>query len=126
MNHLQEADINIISSYSKIEGKVTFDRTTRVHGTIIGDIDTKPGSKLILMETSIVEGNIHADSITIEGFVRGNVQAQNEIVIAPNGRVFGNVHAPTVQIEAGAVFEGKCFMEDERRPSASNAQLAPA
>ena len=125
MNDVQESEINIISTYTKIEGKVTFDRVTRVHGTIFGDIDTKPGSELILMETSVVEGNINAEAVTVEGFVKGNIRAQTEIVIAPNGRVFGNVRAPSVKIAAGSVFEGKCFMEEERRPSPS-PQVSPA
>ena len=125
MNELRESEINIISTHSKIEGKVTFDRITRIHGTIIGDIEMKSGSHLVLMETSVVEGNISADHVSVEGFVKGNIRARTEVILAPNARVFGNVRAPSVRIAAGSLFDGKCMMEEERRPTAGS-QVAPA
>jgi cytoskeletal protein CcmA (bactofilin family) len=72
----------------------------------------------------VVEGNITADSVTIEGYVKGNVRALTEVMLAPNGRVFGNVRSPSVKIAAGSLFDGKCIMEEERRPGSS--QAAPA
>ena len=125
MKSILESEISVVSTHSRVEGKVVFDRLARIHGTIKGDIEGQGGSEIFLMETSVIEGNIVGDSLTVEGYVKGNIRARTQVVVAQNGRVFGDIRAPIVKIASGAIFEGRCLMEDERRPSPSQ-QLSPA
>ncbi len=112
MTQVQETRINIISEGTQIEGEVTFDHSIRIHGTLKGNVKAKEGSSLILGESAVVEGDIQADTIFINGYVKGNIQALTKIQISGTGRVIGNVCAPTVNIEFGAFFEGRCQMEE--------------
>jgi cytoskeletal protein CcmA (bactofilin family) len=105
---LNETSINIIAEGTRLEGKIDFDHITRVHGNLVGEVRSAPGSTLILSETSLVEGNIHADTLMIDGFVQGDVYARTRVLISRTGRVVGNVKTKSLKLEFGAYFEGKC------------------
>jgi cytoskeletal protein CcmA (bactofilin family) len=107
-----ETSINLVSEGTHIEGKIVFDQISRVHGTLAGNVLAKPGSTLILAETAVVEGNIQADTLMIDGFVRGDIVASTRVVISGSGRVIGNIRTPSLLIDFGAHFEGQCKMPE--------------
>jgi cytoskeletal protein CcmA (bactofilin family) len=122
--NVRESAINIIAEGTRIEGKITLDQVARIHGTLIGDVVAVPGSTLILSETALIEGNVQADTLMIDGFVRGDITASTKVRISGTGRVIGNIRTPSVTIDFGAFFEGRCSME-ERGPVTLNPSLTP-
>lgn len=111
MNEIFESAITIVSEGTQLEGKMTFDHISRVHGQLRGEVRAKDGSILILCETSVVEGNIFADSLMIDGFVRGDIEAKTRVMISGTGRVIGKIKTRSLTVEFGAYFEGQCMME---------------
>jgi cytoskeletal protein CcmA (bactofilin family) len=111
MSEIQETTINIVGEGTRIEGEVLFDRITRVHGVLVGKVRAKEGSTLIIGETAVVEGDVDADTLVIDGYVQGDVSARKRVVISRTGRVIGDIHSPSVRVEFGAYFEGRCAME---------------
>ena len=111
---LHESALNLFSEGSRIEGKVIFDQVTRFYGTLTGEARAKDGSTLILCETSFIEGNIHADILIVDGYVRGNILAKTRVVVSGSGRVIGNIQTPSLKLESGCYFEGKCNMESQQ------------
>jgi cytoskeletal protein CcmA (bactofilin family) len=126
MSDIRESAINVVSEGTRIEGTVVFDRVSRVHGTLKGEVKANPGSTLILAETAVVEGGINADVLLIDGFVRGDVRARTKVVISGTGRVVGNIRTPSLTIEFGAYFEGRSLMENEPRSRSTDAAPATA
>nr|MBA3500914.1 polymer-forming cytoskeletal protein [Deltaproteobacteria bacterium] len=61
----------------------------------------------------------------IQGTVIGNIKAKRSIEIHAPGRVKGDLHTPSLQIDKGVVFEGRSFMEGATKPVAQ-AQPKPA
>ena len=112
MNEISETAVNVISERTVVRGDVSFGHVTRFHGTIRGNVEAVPGSLLVLGEPSVVEGNVRADTLIVDGFVRGDVQARTRVVVTGTGRVLGNISAPVVKIEFGAFFQGSCRMEE--------------
>ncbi len=110
---LQETNITIISEGTEMKGEVTFNQITRVHGVLIGKVKAQPGSTLILCETSVVEGDLDADFLIIDGYVRGTIEVKTKVVISRTGRVIGTIKTPSLEIEFGAYFEGQCRMGTE-------------
>ncbi|HTL11573.1 MAG TPA: polymer-forming cytoskeletal protein, partial [Bdellovibrionota bacterium] len=108
---VRETDINIVSEGTTIEGSVTFDKVARVFGVLKGDVKTRAGSLLVLGETGVIEGNVHADSLMIDGFVKGDIVADTRVTVSRTGRVSGNIRTPSLVVEFGAYVEGKCSME---------------
>ena len=111
---LDETTINLVATDTRIEGTVTVEAVSRVNGVLIGKVVAKDGSTLILSETSVVEGEILADTLFIDGYVQGKIHAKTRVVISRTGRVIGEVNTPSLVIEAGAFLEGKCKMEKKK------------
>ncbi len=110
MTTLQETRINIVAEGTRIEGQVVFDQISRIYGVLVGEVRAKAGSTLILSESSVVEGNIEADTLIIEGFVQGDVSAITKVIVSRTGRIVGNIKTASLSLEFGAYFEGRCTM----------------
>jgi cytoskeletal protein CcmA (bactofilin family) len=131
MKNLHETSVNIVSEGTRIEGKVVFDQVSRFHGTLIGEAHAREGSTLILSESSVVEGDVFADTLMIDGFVQGNIRARTRVIVSGTGRVVGNIQTPSLKLEFGSYFEGRCNMEEQQQdgPAPSGGlrpQEAPA
>ncbi|MBY0471293.1 polymer-forming cytoskeletal protein [bacterium] len=108
---ISESTINVIAEGSRLEGKIWLKHISRVHGTLVGDVHAVAGSVLVLKETSVVEGNIHADTLYVDGYVKGDIRAGTKVVVSGSGRVIGKIQCPSITIDFGAFFEGQCIME---------------
>ncbi len=91
------------------EGKLTFDGTVRIDGRFKGEVFSD--DVLVIGEGAQVEAEIEVGEIIIQGSVVGNITAKRSIEIHAPGRVKGDLHTPTLQIDKGVMFEGRCFME---------------
>ena len=109
---MKETAINVIAEGTRVEGKIVFTHISRVHGVLVGNVLAQDGSTLILGETSVVEGNILADTLLIDGYVHGDVAAKSKVTISRTGRVIGNIQTRSLELEFGAYFEGKCSMNE--------------
>jgi cytoskeletal protein CcmA (bactofilin family) len=101
------------------EGKLTFEGTVRIDGRFRGEVFTD--DVLVIGEGAIVEAEIDVGEVIIQGTVVGNIKAKRSIEIHAPGRVKGDIHTPSLQIDKGVVFEGRSFMEGATKP-----QPAPA
>ena len=102
---------------AQFEGKLTFDGTVRIDGRFKGEVFSD--DTLVIGEGAVVEAEIDIGEVIIQGTVVGNIKAKRSIEIHAPGRVKGDLHTPTLQIDKGVVFEGRSFME------AANGGLKP-
>src|SRR3954468_14463700 len=91
------------------EGKLTFDGTVRIDGRFKGEVFSD--DVLVIGEGAHVEAELDIGEVIIQGTVVGNIKAKRSIEIHAPGRVKGDVHTPSLQIDKGVVFEGRSFME---------------
>ena len=96
---------------SKITGKVSFEGPARIDGEVDGEISAK--DSLVISETAVVTAQIRAASVSVAGKVSGDIVATQRIEIRPNAKVSGNLTAPILVVQEGAVFEGHCSMQPE-------------
>ena len=103
------------------EGKLTFEGTVRIDGRFKGEVFTD--DTLVIGEGAHVEAQIDVGEVIIQGTVVGNVTAKRSIEIHAPGRVKGDLHTPTLQIDKGVIFEGRSFMEaaTSNRPATPGA-----
>ena len=120
---LHETAVNLVSEGTVIRWKIVFDHVTRVHGTLEGDVHAKPGSLLVLGETGVVQGGIRADRLIIDGFVRGDIEAETQVKISRTGRVLGDILCPSLEVEFGGHFDGKCRMEKAQSVAVSKPAI---
>ncbi len=91
------------------EGKLSFTGAVRVDGRFKGEINTK--GTLIVGELAVIESDVYASHIIVNGEIRGNVTAEKRLEIHASGRVSGNIQTPVLVIDEGVVFNGNCSME---------------
>jgi len=108
LHPVHETRSNLISEGSNFEGKLNLDVITRFHGKLKGDLIGKPDCKIILGESSYIEGSIRADVLFVSGYVKGSIKAESRVVLTSSARVFGDIQTPAIAIEAGAIYEGEC------------------
>jgi cytoskeletal protein CcmA (bactofilin family) len=109
---------------SEFEGKLTFEGTVRIDGTLKGEVFSD--DVLVVGEGARLEAEVDIGEIIIQGTVVGNIRAKRSVEILAPGRVKGDITTPMLQIDKGVIFEGRSFMEgitDKSRavPSASAA-----
>jgi len=98
-----------IDKDTEITGDIKFKDSFRIDGIFKGKILS--GGSLIVGETGDLEADVEADSISINGRVKGSLNARDRIEIFSQGRVTGKIVAPKLIIEEGAFFQGSCQME---------------
>lgn len=73
---------------------------------INGEINSAGSVKI--GQSSVVIGNIFANSAVIAGAVKGDIDVHGPVVLDTSAIVMGNIKSKSVQINNGAVIEGMC------------------
>lgn len=97
-----------IDEGSEIEGRYTFRGTVMLNGKFKGEISS--ADTLIIGARGVVAADIRAGRLVVNGEVAGNLRAMERIELKPTARVYGDVEAPVVVLEEGALLEGHCRM----------------
>jgi cytoskeletal protein CcmA (bactofilin family) len=90
------------------DGRLRFEGTVRIDGKFKGEV---AGDTLVVGEGAHVEAKIEVAEIIIRGTIVGDIKAARLIEIQASGRVKGDLNTPTLQIERGAIFDGRAVME---------------
>ncbi|HSB48105.1 MAG TPA: polymer-forming cytoskeletal protein [Burkholderiales bacterium] len=117
----------LIGAGAAVEGSIIFTGGLRVDGRVRGDViaaDGKPGT-LVLSEQAQIEGEIRVSHVVINGTVIGPVHAAEYVELQPKANVTGDVHYKTLEIQLGAVVQGKLVYESEEK-SENVVKLKPA
>jgi cytoskeletal protein CcmA (bactofilin family) len=109
---------------SEFEGKLTFEGTVRIDGTLRGEVFSD--DVLIVGEGARVEAEIDVGEIIVQGAVMGNIRAKRSIELLTPGRVKGDLTTPSLQIDKGVIFEGRCFMEGVAERVGAGTSMATA
>src|SRR5690242_17714558 len=117
---------SLLGRGSAFEGKLTFEGTVRIDGRFKGEVFSD--DVLVIGEGAQVEAEIDIGDIIIQGTVVGNIKAKRSIEIHAPGRVKGDLHTPSLQVDKGVIFEGRSFMEAAvtNRPPQQAQQAQPA
>jgi cytoskeletal protein CcmA (bactofilin family) len=100
---------SLIGAEARIEGNISFSGGLRVDGEVSGNIVAVPGkpSTLVLSEHGRVNGEISVTHLVLNGIVDGPVRATEYLELQSKARVTGNVHYKSMEIQLGAVVEGR-------------------
>jgi len=111
-----------------ILGDLKGDEDLTILGRVEGKIDL-PQHSVVIGRSGRVTADIHAKLVSVEGEVRGNLFAGEQILIRRTATMLGNLTAPRVSLEDGCRFKGSVDMEAqpaERARGAAPQAQAPA
>jgi cytoskeletal protein CcmA (bactofilin family) len=131
------SEVGVISSMTTINGTVSSKGHIRVEGSVIGDIfaygdikvtgkvagdieggnielggcivdgDIRARGDVTIGKDSTLSGNMNGQLITIDGKIKGNIEALKGAHMSSTSIVKGSIAAPTLSMSAGAELQGK-------------------
>lgn len=93
-----------------IKGEVSGDEDLLIQGRVEGTIQLN-NHEVSVGESGKVSADIHAKVAKVDGEVTGDISAIEKVVISKSGNVRGNIVAPRVTLEDGAIFKGSIDMD---------------
>lgn len=93
-----------------INGDISGDENLIVEGRVDGKIRLE-SNQVDIGQSGKVNANISAKVIKIAGEVRGDLIGTEKVVISRSGNVHGNIVAPRMTLEDGAIFKGSIDMD---------------
>lgn len=110
----------IIGKGAVIEGDFTAPGSVRMDGCVEGNV--KVTGQLVVGATGRIHGNIEAESAVIGGEVTGDVNASEKTELTATARVIGDIRTSLIVIDAKAIFQGRCDMNQEENKPAKKRQ----
>jgi cytoskeletal protein CcmA (bactofilin family) len=101
--------VALIGQGISIAGDVKAESSLKVEGRIEGR-GIACTQDVEIAETGYVTANIMAKVVKVSGVVSGDVGGSEKVLITRTGRMQGNIIAPRVQLEDGALFRGSIDM----------------
>lgn len=105
----------LIGAGTTIEGNIHFSGGLRIDGSVKGNVTVADGSAatLVLSELGKIEGEIRVSNVVINGAVLGSIHASEYVELQVKACVTGNVYYKSMEIQQGAVVQGKLVHCDE-------------
>ena len=105
--------ISHLGAGTELTGELSFTSGLRVDGVVKGKVRSE--AILEIGPAGKVDAEIEVRKILIRGEFRGAIHATDRVEILKDGKVFGDIFSPCLIIEAGALFEGRCNMLDQKK-----------
>ena len=99
---------SLIGRHTETLGDLRFSGGLHVDGTVKGNVyaDDDSGAVLTLSEHGTVEGEVRVPNVVLNGTVIGDVHARDQIELAANARITGNVYYRLIEMAMGAEVNG--------------------
>lgn len=105
-NDKDNAATTVIAKGTVLEGKFACTENVRLDGTIHGEV--KVEKRLVMGETSYVQGNIQVREAAIKGRIKGDLAVSGALHLMETAVIEGNITARTMVVEEGARYNGSC------------------
>lgn len=92
----------ILSGAFRTKGKVRFEGRLEGGGTVDGI--------LLIAHSAKWKGNVVGDIVIIQGSVRGDIVAREQLIVLNGARIVGNLYSPVIKVDPGAQVTGGMMM----------------
>ncbi len=104
----RDSAVTILTAGCHFSGKLYCRGSSRIAGKIEGEIISE--GLLIIEQGAVIQADISAEEVIIQGSVKGRVSARQRMELSPSCRFEGNISATSLVIHEGAVFNGSSHM----------------
>lgn len=99
---------------TELEGVIRGRDDILLNGKLTGKIELPENSVTVGIQGS-VEGDIWAKVVIVEGGVKGNIRAEERVILHRSAQLVGNIKCERVSVEEGARVNGAIDMTMESR-----------
>lgn len=107
------------------KGELTGDEDLEIDGQVDGDVNLT-NHALTIGANGRLKAEVNAKTIIVIGQVKGNLIATERIEVQATGVVEGDLRAPRLNVQEGAVLSGAIDMSGAASPAASKKPEAPS
>ena len=111
----------VIGRGAVIEGTVRVRGRVQVDGRVDGTLEVE--GTLSVGPEGRIRGEVIAEDIAVGGEIEGKVTAKKHLHVVRSGKVRGEVRYDTLQIDRGAVLDGRTLHGDEPASKAASQDL---
>ena len=107
-------DEKVLDINATMQGSLIFSEPVnlRINGKFEGTLNTK--GNLMVGEAAIVNADIIGEDMVLGGRISGKIIASRMVTLTGTAQFTGDIEAPKIVMEEGAVFNGKCKMPQSR------------
>ena len=102
--------VAMIGANIKICGDISGKEDLVIEGKVEGTVSLE-GHNLKIGSSGILNANIKATSVHIEGEVTGDITGIEKVIVTKQGKVNGDIKAPRVTLEEGGKIKGSIDMD---------------
>lgn len=104
----QQQPTTRISRETEVAGDLRFSGVLEVEGRVCGNINAAAGQSACvrILEHGVIEGDIHAPVVVVNGTVKGSIHSDQQVELASQARVEGDIHYALVEMVKGARING--------------------
>lgn len=117
-----DKDIQMLGPQAVLEGNLVFEGSLFMNGHAKGAIESRNGA-IVVGEDAVIHADIFVRAATINGEINGKIRATERIELHPPARVYGDLDAPVVTIDAGVIFEGNCTIKPKEGAASQTDRL---
>lgn len=119
-----ETSMPTVGQKIRLKGEITGEEDLLIEGQVEGSVVLRSHA-VTVGEEGEVKASIVGRTITVKGSVKGNLTADEQIVLHSSATVQGDLKAPRVMMEDGATFRGGIDMGTaSARPGGAPARKA--
>ncbi len=102
------AETSVVAHDAVWKGDLQTDGTIHVHGRLGGTISAR--DDVYVADGADVDATVTATNVVVAGTVRGTIRCSSRFEVLAQGRVTGDVQAPTLVVHEGAIVSGQFRM----------------
>ena len=102
---------SIVGEGTAFRGELLLSGLLRIDGDFTGSIRTS--GKILVGKNGRAECTIRANTVVIGGVVKGNIFAEEKVIVLSTGMMIGNIHSPRLIAEEGVILNGNCLISKE-------------
>jgi cytoskeletal protein CcmA (bactofilin family) len=118
----------LIAGGTIVRGDIIFSGGLRIDGSVEGKISTNNGDAgtLVISEQAQVDGEIKVSHVVVNGTVRGPIIADDYLELQAKARVVGDVTYRKLEMQLGAVVQGRLCHNEPGVAAVVELKRAPA
>lgn len=107
-NVFHEKGVDVRIATDVVQGELTSEGSITIEGQVTGTITTR--QTVAISDKAKITADVSAESAVIGGEVQGHLTISKRLVLLPTAKVAADIHCPTLKVEEGALYTGRCHM----------------
>lgn len=117
----------LVSEQTEFKGDIEFNGGLHIDGKVVGSIRAPQETDAIvrISERGVVEGDITAPYVVVNGRVKGNVHSSKRVELAAKALIQGNVYYNLLEMAMGACVNGSLVPTNQEVPAKQDVPARP-